>query len=50
MCQGLGPKEHDEISEIDRIIIQGLHRLFLNILTITTNHYHIYFYDNDLDY
>ena len=25
MCQGLGPKKHDEISEIDRIIfVEGL--------------------------
>ena len=23
MCQGLGPKKHDEISEIDRIYLEG---------------------------
>ena len=32
MCQGLGPKKHDEISEIDRI------HLFISIyITITIN-------------
>ena len=27
MCQGLGPKKHDEISEIDRNCVQELRRV-----------------------